>query len=262
AGRPVWVDNRTVEARFDIREGAHALVALATAAGEPLVFPARGEVEHRLAATTQFWREWADQRPYSGAWKDLVLRSALVLKALIFAPSGASVAAPTTSLPEEIGGERNWDYRFCWIRDSSFLIDALLELNCYDETRSLFWWFMQATAITEPELHVLYRLDGGIGTTEHDLPLAGYRGSRPVRVGNGALEQRQLDIYGALFETAWPYSEGKHVIDRDTGRVLARIADYVCTIWQGPDSGIWEVRNGPLHFTDSKGMCWLELDRA
>jgi GH15 family glucan-1,4-alpha-glucosidase len=126
----------------------------------------------------------------------------------------------------------------------------------------LFWWFMQATALTEPRLHVLYRLDGGVGITEYELPLSGYRGSRPVRVGNGAVEQTQLDIYGALLETAWLYSEGHHALDRDTGTVLARIADHVCTIWQSPDSGIWEVRNGPFHFTHSKAMCWAALDRA
>ncbi|PYQ79380.1 MAG: glycoside hydrolase family 15 protein [Acidobacteria bacterium] len=243
AASPRWDTRNGRPVATSGASGARALLALSTAYAEPLVFPTRQALEARLAYTISFWQSWVAGRGYDGPWRDPVTRSALVLKALIFAPSGASVAAPTTSLPEEIGGERNWDYRFCWIRDSSFLIDALLELNCYDETRSLFWWFMQATAITEPELHVLYRLDGGIGTTEHDLPLAGYRGSRPVRVGNGALEQRQLAIY-------------------DTGRVLARIADYVCTIWQGPDSGIWEVRNGPFHFTHSKVMCWLALDRA
>src|SRR5581483_8762488 len=134
---------------------------------------------------------------------------------MIFAPSGASAAAPTTSLPEAIGGSRNWDYRFCWIRDSNFIIHALLELGCYDEAKALFWWFIQATALTEPELHVLYRLDGGPGTSEVDLPLSGYRGSRPVRIGNGAVDQTQLDIYGALFETAWLYSEGHHALDTD-----------------------------------------------
>jgi GH15 family glucan-1,4-alpha-glucosidase len=181
---------------------------------------------------------------------------------MIFSPSGGSVAAPTTSLPEAIGGQRNWDYRFCWIRDSNFMIDALLQLGCADEARSLFWWFMQATALTVPELHVLYRLDGGPGRRERSLDLDGYRRSAPVRVGNGAAGQTQLDIYGALFETAWLYSQGHHAFDPDTGAVLSRIADHVCEIWRQPDSGIWEVRNGPFHFTHSKVMCWVALDRA
>jgi len=138
----------------------------------------------------------------------------------------------------------------------------MLELGCYDEAKALFWWFMQATALTEPKLHVLYRLDGGVGPPERELSLSGYRGSRPVRTGNGALDQMLLDIYGDLFETAWLYSEGHHALDADTGRVLGRIADYVCDIWRQPDSGIWEVRNGPFHFTHSKVMCWAALDRA
>jgi GH15 family glucan-1,4-alpha-glucosidase len=121
---------------------------------------------------------------------------------------------------------------------------------------------MQATALTEPEVHVLYRLDGGLGHRERDLPLAGYRGSRPVRAGNGAVDQTQLDIYGDLFETAWLYSQGGHRLDHDTGVVLGRIANYVCGIWRRPDSGIWEVRNGPFHFTHSKVMCCVALDRA
>jgi len=142
------------------------------------------------------------------------------------------------------------------------MIDALLQLGCVEEARSLFWWFMQATALTEPELHVLYRLDGGIGASERAIDLAGYRGSRPVRIGNGALDQNQHDIYGALFETAWLYSKGERALDADTGAVLGRMADRVCDIWRQPDSGIWEVRNGPFHFTHSKVMCWVALDRA
>jgi GH15 family glucan-1,4-alpha-glucosidase len=261
AGTPAWTD-REVHARFEISNGSRAMVALATAYAEPLVLPSRQAIASRLDSTIHFWETWAAERAYDGPWVAHVVRSALVLKLLIFAPSGASVAAPTTSLPEDIGGERNWDYRFCWIRDSNFLIDALLQLGCVDEARSLFWWFMQATALTEPELHVLYKLDGGIGITEHNIALAGYRGSRPVRVGNGAIEQAQHDIYGDLLETAWLYSAGHHALDHDTGAVLGRIADHVCDIWRKPDSGIWEVRNGPFHFTHSKAMCWVALDRA
>jgi len=261
AGTPSYNDG-FVESDFEIREGQRALLALASAYSEPLVMPPRLAVEARLDKTVRFWQQWVSDHPYDGPWAAAVHRSALVLKLLIFAPSGAIAAAPTTSLPEEIGGERNWDYRFCWIRDSNFTIDALLEIGCYDEAHGLFWWFMQATALTEPELHVLYRLDGGLGMKERELALSGYRGSRPVRHGNSAIEQVQLDLYGSLLETAWLYSEGHRPIDADTGRVFARIAEYVCDIWRQPDAGIWEVRNGPFHFTHSKVMCWAALDRA
>jgi len=261
AGEPQWADG-ALTAEFDIAAGERSLLVLSIAHGEPLVMPARGDVERRLDETASFWREWTGSRQYEGPWRDAVLRSALVLRAFIFAPSGASVAAPTTSLPEQVGGERNWDYRFCWIRDSNFMIDALLELGCYDEARALFWWFMQATALTEPELHVLYRLDGGVASPEREVPIAGYRGSRPVRIGNSAIEQLQLDMYGALLETAWLYSEGHRRLDRDTGGVLGRVADHVCRIWRQPDAGVWEVRNGPFHFTHSKVMCWTALDRS
>jgi len=261
AGDPAWRDG-AAEATFEIGEGGRALLVLTSAYGEPLILPGREPVLRRLAQTIEFWETWSRAHDYAGPWDALVVRSALALKMMIFASSGASVAAPTTSLPEEIGGERNWDYRFCWIRDSNFMIDALLQLGCHEEAQSLFWWFMQATALTVPELYVLYRLDGGIGRGEKEIPLSGYRGSKPVRIGNGAAEQTQLDIYGALFETAWLYSEGHRSLDGDTGAVLARIADHVCTIWRQPDSGIWEVRNGPFHFTHSKVMCWVALDRA
>jgi GH15 family glucan-1,4-alpha-glucosidase len=261
AGSPVFRD-AGAEAECEIGAGERGLLAMTSAFAEPLVLPGRKDVEARLEQTIRFWENWSHSHDHSGPWADLVLRSALALKLMIFAPSGGSVAAPTTSIPENIGGQRNWDYRFCWIRDSNFMIDALIQLGYYDEAHSLFWWFMQATALTVPELHVLYRLDGGVGTPEREIDLAGYRGSRPVRVGNAAAGQTQLDIYGALFETAWLYSEGHEPLDQDTGAVLGRIADYVCRIWREPDSGIWEVRNGPFHFTHSKVMCWVALDRA
>jgi GH15 family glucan-1,4-alpha-glucosidase len=262
AGSPSWRTDAVLESRFTARAGSIALVSLGATWAEPLVFPARSEVEHRLEETIHFWQEWTASCHWNGPWREPVERSALLLKSLIYAPSGAPVAAPTTSLPEQLGGVRNWDYRFCWIRDSNFIVDALLELGCYREAQSFFWWFMQATALTRPNIHVLYRLDGGLAGAETSLPFSGYRGSRPVRAGNAAAVQRQLDVFGDLFETAWLYSEGHQPLDRDTGAAFAELADQVCRVWRRPDAGIWEVRNGPFHFTHSKGMCWVALDRA
>jgi GH15 family glucan-1,4-alpha-glucosidase len=261
AGGPAWRGD-AVEASFEVRQGERSHLAMITASGEPLVIPGKTAVDARLSETIAFWQAWTSARDYDGPWMEMVLRSALVLKLLILAQSGAAVAAPTTSLPEEVGGQRNWDYRFCWIRDAFFMISALLELGCYEEARSLFWWFLQATALTAPELHVLYRLDGGIAPREREVALAGYRGSRPVRLGNAAAEQTQLDVYGDMMEAASRYSDGHHAVDADTGAVFAQIADHVCDIWRLPDDGIWEVRNGPFHFTHSKVMCWVTLDRA
>ena len=248
--------------RFEARAGSRATIAVAAAHAEPLVFPARAGVEARIDATTAFWSAWSSRLTYAGRWRDAVTRSALALKLLVFAPSGAIAAAATTSLPEVIGGERNWDYRFSWIRDSSFTIASLLQLECPAEARSFFWWFMHATQRTLPRLHVFYRLDGGTRAPERTLPLAGYRDSRPVRVGNGAADQVQLDTYGELVDAIYQYVRGGHELGRDVGRDVAAIADFVCTQWREPDAGIWEVRAEPRHHTQSKALCWVALDRA
>ncbi len=256
------MDDRSFGGRFEIRDGERAMLALVSAHGEPLVCSPRDHVERRLDGTAEFWRRWSGALRYDGPWKDEVVRSALALKLLVFSPSGAIVAAPTTSLPESLGGERNWDYRFCWIRDSSFTLEALLQLGCHAEADSFFWWFMHATQLTHPRLQPFYRLDGGTHAPERELPLSGYRGSRPVRVGNGAAEQLQLDTFGDLFDTVLGYVNTGRVIDRDTGRELADVANFVCKMWREPDCGIWEVRMEPKHFTHSKVMCWVALDRA
>lgn len=258
----VQIDDGAIFGRFELAESESALLVLCAAHQEPLVFPTREHVEGRLRATIAYWRSWAVQRTYDGPWREAVIRSALALKLLVHAPSGAIAAAATASLPEEIGGERNWDYRFCWVRDSAFTLEALLHLGCPGEAEAFFWWLLHASQLSHPRLQVLYRLDGGERARERTLDLDGYRGSRPVRIGNDAAAQTQLDVYGDLLQTALVYAEAGGRVDRETGRRLAGIADLVCDIWRQPDSGIWEVRSQPLHFTHSKMMCWVALDRA
>jgi GH15 family glucan-1,4-alpha-glucosidase len=215
-----------------------------------------------MAGTLDYWRGWAKQRSYEGPWRDAVIRSSLALKLLIHASSGAIAAAATTSLPEELGGVRNWDYRYSWIRDSSAALDALLSLGCPSEGDAFFWWLLHASQLTHPQVSVLYRLNGRAEVPESELGLSGYQGSRPVRIGNAAAPQRQLDVYGHLLQTAWLFVEAGGVLSADTASRLASTADLVSSIWSEEDSGIWEVRGLLRHFTESKMMCWIALDRA
>jgi GH15 family glucan-1,4-alpha-glucosidase len=261
AGEPTARDG-AVDGRFVSETGNVAHLVLAAAHMEPLVLPPRAEVATRLAGTEDAWRDWADRRRYDGPWRDAVLRSGLALKLLVFAPSGAIAAAPTTSLPETIGGERNWDYRFSWPRDSAFVLRALLALGCSREADAFFSWLLHATQLTRPDVRVLYRLNGRSEADELALPLAGYRGSQPVRVGNAAAGQTQLDVYGEVLDAANEVARSAGSLDRDHARWLADIADHVCTVWREPDAGIWEVRSAPAHFTQSKMMCAVALDRA
>lgn len=247
---------------FTVRAGDREVVVLTAAHGEPLVLPSAREAAARLEATARSWRRWAETRTHDGPWREQVLRSALALKLLVFAPSGAIAAAPTTSLPERIGGDRNYDYRYCWIRDSAFTMDAFLELGCAPEARAFLSWLMHASQLTRPELRVLYTLHGGEEEHERPLPLAGYRDSQPVRVGNAASGQLQLDAYGDLLDAAWVYDTRAERLDREIGKRLAGVADHVCSIWREQDAGIWEIRERVAHFTEGKMKCAIALERA
>lgn len=257
------VRDASVGGEFALAAGDRALLSLCAAYKEPAVLTGRDDTEQRVERTLRFWQQWSGHARYEGRWREHVIRSALVLKLLVFAPSGAIVAAPTTSLPEEYGSGRNWDYRYAWVRDATWTLNALLSLGYRDEATSFFWWIMHASRITQPRLQVLYRIDGGRHAEERTLErFPGYRDSPPVRVGNGAADQVQLDVYGSLLEAAARYAAAGRLIDRDTGKELAEIADYVAEHWQETDCGIWEVRSEPTHFTQSKALCWVALDRA
>jgi GH15 family glucan-1,4-alpha-glucosidase len=261
AGAPE-ITTGSMRGYFAVSPADRVVFALSISHQEPLVMPSLRDVDDRLAATATTWRQWSVGLRSGTVWPAAVVRSALALKLLVHAPSGAIAAAATTSLPEVIGGERNWDYRFGWVRDSAFVLSALLRLGCFDEADAFFWWLMQASQLTHPRLSVLYRLDGGANVREHVLELPGYRRSSPVRLGNAAAGQLQLDVYGDLLQAAWLYAEAGRPIDADIGGQLAEIADLVCRIWHQPDAGLWEVRGGPKHFTQSKMMCAIALDRA
>jgi GH15 family glucan-1,4-alpha-glucosidase len=250
------------DGHFEVAAGDRATLALTHAHIEPLVFPAREDVERRVEETAQFWAEWSGRLEYEGPWRDAVIRSALALKLLAFSPSGCIVAAPTTSLPERIGGDRNWDYRFGWLRDGVYTLRALLALGCVEEARAFFWWQMHATRTTEPAIRPLYCIDGGLRTDEEELALPGYRNSRPVRIGNAAAEQLQLDTYGSLLEGAWRFWSKTGSLGAARPKEIAALADYVASEWERPDAGIWESRGKPKHFVLSKAMCWTALDRV
>ena len=251
----------TVSGRARLDAGTRALLAVVATDAEPLFIPTPAAIQRRLDRTISSWRCWADLLTYNGPWNLEVRRSALALKTLLAEYSGAIAAAATTSLPERIGGPKNWDYRYAWVRDSSFTLDALINLGLHEEVHGAVSWLLGAIRDNGGDLHVFYSLDGTIADQEATLGIPGWRHSQPVRSGNSAFGQMQLGTYGDLFDTISRYCDEGHEIDLPTGRMLADLADSCCDRWRHRDSSIWELEDC-RHYTISKIGCWVALDRA
>lgn len=258
----------TGRARFEMAAGQHVYFALrSTSLGQPLAQPAlQGEIATALEATIEQWRAWSKlHQSYDGPWRDLVLHSGRVLQALSYQPTGAIVAAATTSLPEQIGGTRNWDYRYSWVRDASFTMKALWVAACPDEADQFFGFITAAAAHAHPDrpLQIMFGIGGEHDLSERELThLTGWRDSSPVRVGNGAWSQPQLDVYGEMLDAAYRLRDELGELEPAIRTFLAGLADAAAAQWEQTDHGIWEVRGEPQHFLYSKLMCWLALDRA
>jgi GH15 family glucan-1,4-alpha-glucosidase len=250
-----------VSGMFSIGAGESHLVAAVATDNEPLFLPASAEIDTRIDRTIQSWVEWTTAMNYQGPWADQVVRSALSLKTLLYEPGGAIAAAATTSLPERVGGDKNWDYRYSWVRDSSFTVDAFLNLNLNEEVHASISWLLSALRRSDSKLRVFYSLGGDVADGQTELDVPGYRASTPVRAGNSASTQIQLGTYGDFFDTMFRYVEDGHLLDDDTARLLSDLADQCCDSWMEKDSGIWELPQLE-HYTISKIGCWTALDRA
>ena len=275
---PLQPDRGGVTAEFTLREGENAVFGLRRLNRDEPLTPCLGddEAESRFRDTVGYWRRWLAKCTYKGRWREIVYRSALTLKLLSFEPTGAIVASPTCSLPESIGGVRNWDYRYAWIRDCVFTLYALLRIGFTEEAVGFRDWIEKRWKHEMPTdrkpddeagdtgpLQLMYGIDGRADLTEETLDhLEGYRGSKPVRIGNAAHGQLQLDIYGEMLDTVYLYNKYVAPTSYDTWRRLRGLMDWLCDSWKRPDEGIWEVRSGRQHFLHSKLMCWVALDRS
>jgi GH15 family glucan-1,4-alpha-glucosidase len=225
--------------------------------------PPEKDVEASLDDTESFWRAWSARCEYQSEWQDAVLRSLITLKALTYAPTGGIVAAATTSLPEKLGGVRNWDYRYCWLRDATFTLYSLMTGGYIDEARAWREWLVNAVAGSPSKIHIMYGVAGERRLPEMVLDwLPGYEGSRPVRIGNAAYEQHQLDVYGEVLDALYFARRAGLEADENAWRVQRGMVRFLETDWEQPDEGIWEVRGPRRHFTHSKVMAWVALDRA
>ena len=263
---PIEIQGGDAVARFTLHGDQTANFVLEVLEdSQPTPCGHKNYVPEAFKATTNFWRSWAARASYRGRWREMVIRSALTLKLLTSSQHGSIVAAPTFGLPERIGGSRNWDYRYTWIRDASFTLYGLMRLGYTDESAAFMRWVEARCAELEPDgsLQVLYRIDGRHDVPEEELPhLRGYLDSRPVRIGNGAVSGLQLDIYGELLDAIYLYDKYGTPISFDLWANVRRLVDWVCANWRRPDESIWEVRRGRSEFLYSRVMCWVAIDRA
>jgi GH15 family glucan-1,4-alpha-glucosidase len=225
--------------------------------------PASVDPQIALDETIRFWAHWARGCTYDGPYRSAVIRSLVTLKGLTYEPTGGIIAAPTTSLPEELGGERNWDYRFCWLRDAAFTLQALVKTGFMEEARAWREWLLRAIAGSPERLQILYGVAGERRVPEQDVPwLTGYEGAQPVRIGNGAVDQLQLDVYGEVMDTLWLARQYDLDPNEDAWRMQRGLMNYLEGAWKKPDEGLWEVRGGRQHFVHSKVLAWVAADRA
>ncbi|MBD8534936.1 glycoside hydrolase family 15 protein [Plantibacter sp. CFBP 13570] len=247
--------------RFTTTENSRHLLIIVATHGEPIHLPVPANVDVGIDRTIDNWRAWSRAFSYEGPWADQVQRSALALKLLIFSPTGAIAAAATTSLPENPRGAKNWDYRFAWVRDLAYTAHALVRFGLREETHAAVSWLLRTIRENGPELHIFYGLEGGVpdGVVEHDV--AGWRGIGPVVSGNPAQGQLQLGVYGDLFAICRTYVDAGNVLDVETGRLLAEVADRTCDLWRNRDAGMWELPQEE-HYVSSKMGCWQALGDA
>ncbi|MFB7781225.1 glycoside hydrolase family 15 protein [Streptomyces vinaceus] len=265
---PLESDGTDVSSHFKLLEGESVVFALDRISGDvrPQACP-HAEAEVQFEATVRFWRQWLGRSRYRGRWREMVHRSALALKLLTYVPTGAIVAAPTTSLPERVGGERNWDYRYVWVRDAAFAVYAMLRLGFTTEAEAFMGFLsdrgiMRGVGPTGP-LQIMYGIDGRTELPESELPhLEGHLGSAPVRVGNAATTQLQLDIYGALIDSIYLYDKWGQPISSDRWDEVGAVVNWLCDHWDQPDEGVWETRGGRRNFVYSRLMCWVAIERA
>ncbi|MEJ2653422.1 MAG: glycoside hydrolase family 15 protein [Gammaproteobacteria bacterium] len=255
-------EHHRIAGEFTVSAGQVILLIL-TYGPSHLAPPKRNDPMKALADTEAFWERWSRRFIGPGKLTEPVLRSLVTLKALTYRRTGGIVAAPTTSLPEQLGGSRNWDYRFCWLRDSTFTLLALMNSGYYDEANAWHKWLSRAAAGDPSQAQIMYGLSGEHRLTEWEVPwLAGYEASKPVRIGNAAAEQTQLDIYGEVMDALHHGRRGKLMTDKIGWTLQQEFLQHLETIWKDPDEGIWEVRGGPKQFTYSKIMAWVAFDRA